>query len=111
MELDELIGSVQNGLYISSLHYMNYINQKETSVTGLTRDGTFLIKDGKITNVVNSLRFTEKLTRIFENIVKLENKGYTIPFSENYGSFGIESTRAPHVWVKNFNITSSTKTI
>lgn len=111
MELDALIGSVQNGLYISSLHYMNYINQKETSVTGLTRDGTFLIKDGKITNVVNSLRFTEKLTRIFENIVELENQSYTIPFSENYGSFGIESARAPHVWVKNFNITSSTKTI
>jgi len=68
--LDELIGSVKNGLYISSLHYMNFINRKETSITGLTRDGTFLIEDGKITKVVNNLRFTEKISDII--MVNLE---------------------------------------
>ncbi len=109
--LDSMITSVKKGLYISSLHYMNFINERETSVTGLTRDGTFLIEDGKITKVVNNLRFTEKIARIFEHISVLENKSYTIPFSENYEFFGISSAKAPHVLVKNFNITSSTKTI
>jgi len=109
--LQALIGSVKYGLYISSLHYMNFINMKETSVTGLTRDGTFLIENGKITKVVNSLRFTEKLNRIFEHIVALENRSYTIPFSENYEFFDIESAKAPHVLVRDFNITSSTHTI
>jgi predicted Zn-dependent protease len=111
VSLEEMLKSVENGLYISSLHYMNWINVKETSVTGLTRDGTFMIQNGEITNVVNSLRFTEKITRIFENILELEDKSYTIPFSGNYEFFGIESSRVPHVLVKNFNITSSTKTI
>ncbi len=109
--LDSMITSVKKGLYISSLHYMNFINEKETSVTGLTRDGTFLIENGKITSVVNNLRFTEKIARIFEHIVSLESKSYTIPFSENYDVFGISSAKAPHVLVRNFNITSSTKTI
>ena len=109
--LDSMIGSIKKGLYISSLHYMNFINEKETSVTGLTRDGTFLIEDGKITKVVNNLRFTEKIARIFENIISLESKSYTIPFSENYDTFSISCVKAPHVLVKNFNITSSTKTI
>lgn len=109
--LDTMLASIKKGLYISSLHYMNFINQKETSVTGLTRDGTFLIEDGKITRVVNNLRFTEKITSIFENILSLERKCYTIPFSENYEFFGISSVKAPHVLVSNFNITSSTKTI
>jgi predicted Zn-dependent protease len=109
--LDSMIKSVKKGLYISSLHYMNFINQKETSVTGLTRDGTFLIENGEIIRVVNSLRFTEIIARIFQNITILENKCQTIPFSENYEMFGISSAKAPHVLVKSFNISSSTKTI
>ncbi|MBT4332643.1 MAG: TldD/PmbA family protein [Candidatus Cloacimonetes bacterium] len=109
--LDELIGSVKNGLYISSLHYMNFINRKETSITGLTRDGTFLIEDGKITKVVNNLRFTENISDIIKGIVEIENKSYTIPYSSNYGEFGIYSTRMPHVKVNGFKISSSTKTV
>lgn len=109
--LDEMIGSVKRGLYISSLHYMNFINEKETSVTGLTRDGTFLIEDGKITKVVNNLRYTDKIVRIFQSITKLENQCQTVPFSDNYEFFDISCAKAPHVLVKDFNITSSTKTI
>ncbi|MDZ4121303.1 MAG: TldD/PmbA family protein [Candidatus Cloacimonadaceae bacterium] len=109
--LEEMIGSIDKGLYISSLHYMNFINEKETSLTGLTRDGTFLIENGKISRVVNSLRFTERIERILSNILLLENKSYTIPFSGNYEFFDIEAVKAPHVVVRDFNITSSTKTI
>jgi len=110
-DLEEMIASVEMGLYISSLHYVNFINPKETSVTGLTRDGTFLIEHGKITKVVNSLRFTDKVARIFQHIVALENRSYTTPFSGNYEQFGIEAVKTPHVKVTGFNITSSTKTI
>jgi PmbA protein len=109
--LDEMIGSVKKGLYISGLHYMNFINQKETSLTGLTRDGTFLIENGKITKVVNNLRFTEKISDIINGITEIENKSYTIPASGNYGEFGIDSSKMPHVKVQGFKISSSTKTI
>ena len=110
-ELSEMIGSVKKGLYISSLHYMNFINRKETSITGLTRDGTFLIEDGKITKVVNNLRFTENISDIIKGITDIENKSYTIPYSSNYGEFGIYSARMPHVKVSGFKISSSTKTV
>ena len=109
--LEAVLGKIKRGLYISSLHYMNFINPKETSLTGLTRDGTFLVEDGKITKVVNNLRFTERIDRIIKNIVALENRSETVPFSDNYEFFSIESAKAPHVLVKDFNITSSTKTI
>ncbi|MCK5050281.1 MAG: TldD/PmbA family protein, partial [Candidatus Cloacimonetes bacterium] len=110
-ELSEMIGSVKKGLYISSLHYMNFINRRETSITGLTRDGTFLIEDGKITKVVNNLRFTENISDIIKGITDIENKSYTIPYSSNYGEFGIYSARMPHVKVNGFKISSSTKTV
>jgi len=106
-----MMAKVKRGLYISSLHYMNLINAKETSLTGLTRDGTFLIEDGKITAVVNNLRFTEKISRILENTLELEDKAYTIPFSENYADFDVSTVKAPHARISKFNITSSTKTI
>ena len=108
---EELIGSIKKGLYISSLHYMNFINRKETSVTGLTRDGTFLIENGKITKVVNNLRFTEKITDVVKGITEIENRSYTIPYSSNYGEFGINSGKMPHVKVKGFKISSSTRTV
>ncbi len=71
----------------------------------------FLIEDGKLTKVVNNLRFTEKITDIIKSILDIENQTYTVPFSENYGEFGIESVRMPHVKVQGFKISSSTRTI
>lgn len=109
--LDQMIKGIKKGLYISNLHYMNFINQKETSVTGLTRDGSFLIEDGKIVNVVNNLRFTEKISEIFEHITELEKSSHTIPISSNYDNFGIYSSCLPHIKTSRFKISSSTKTI
>lgn len=109
--LEELIGGIEKGLYISSLHYMNFINPRETSLTGLTRDGTFLIENGRITKVVNNLRFTERIERILNNVVSLENRCQTVPFSGNYETFDIETAKAPHALVRDFNISSSTHTI
>jgi predicted Zn-dependent protease len=110
-KFDDMIKSVKRGLYISSFHYINFTNQRETLLTGLTRDGTFLIEDGKITKVVNNLRFTEKIVDVINNIIGIENKLYTYPMSENYGCFTINACAMPHVKVKEFNISSSTKTV
>jgi PmbA protein len=108
---EDLLGSVKKGLYISSLHYMNFINRKETSLTGLTRDGTFLIENGKLTKVVNNLRFTEKISDIISGITDIEDQAYTVPYSSNYGAFGIDSVRMPHVKVSGFKISSSTRKV
>ncbi|MCL2063721.1 MAG: TldD/PmbA family protein [Candidatus Cloacimonetes bacterium] len=110
-KLAAMIKSVKKGLYISSFHYMNFINERETSLTGLTRDGTFLIEDGQITKVVNNLRFTEKITDILNNITDIEDKSTVYPMSDNYGSFSISAYSMPHIKVKEFNISSSTKTV
>ena len=109
--LDEMIGNVKKGLYISKLHYMNFMNARETSVTGLTRDGTFLIEDGKIKNVVNNLRYTVKIADVVSNITELENTTHPVTGSGNYGEFDIYTAQMPHVRVKDFRISSSTHTI
>ncbi len=109
--LDEMIASVERGLYISNLHYMNFINRKETSVTGVTRDGTFLIEKGKIVKVVNNLRYTVKISSVFENLAAIENAQQVVPTSDNYFEFDISAGLVPHILTKNFKISSSTRTI
>ncbi len=60
--VDELVKDVRRGLYICRLHYVNGLLEPRRAVmTGLTRDGCFLIEDGKIARPVGNLRFTDSL--------------------------------------------------
>lgn len=57
----ELIGRCERGLLVTRFHYTNVVNPKETSITGMTRDGTFLVVDGRISSPVRNLRFTQSI--------------------------------------------------
>ena len=57
--VDELIASVERGLYVSTFNYCRVLDPKTLVVTGLTRNGTFMIENGKITGAVSNLRFTQ----------------------------------------------------
>jgi PmbA protein len=56
---DELIGGLDRGLLVTRFHYTNPVHPKLAIVTGMTRDGTFLVEDGKIVGPVRNLRFTQ----------------------------------------------------
>ena len=56
---DELIGGIDRGLLVTRFHYTNPVHPKLAIVTGMTRDGTFLIEGGKIVGPVRNLRFTQ----------------------------------------------------
>jgi len=109
--LSDMIKGVKKGLYISSFHYINFINARQTSLTGLTRDGTFLIENGKLSKVVNNLRFTDKITDVISNITAIQDTATSIPSSGNYGNFSINATVMPHILVSKFHISSSTHTV
>ncbi len=57
--LDDLIAGVERGLLIESFWYVNPTDWNRIELTGLTRDGTFLIENGKISGPVNSFRFND----------------------------------------------------
>jgi len=60
--VDELLADVDRGLYICRLHYVNGLLEPRRAVmTGLTRDGCFLVERGKIARPVGNLRFTDSL--------------------------------------------------
>jgi predicted Zn-dependent protease len=57
--LDGLIGVVPHGLLVTSFHYTRILDPRTTVVTGLTRNGVWLIEDGRIVRPVKDLRFTQ----------------------------------------------------
>jgi predicted Zn-dependent protease len=56
---EELIGGLKRGLLVTRFHYTNPVHPKLVMVTGMTRDGLFLVEDGKIVRPVRNLRFTQ----------------------------------------------------
>ncbi len=57
--VEDLIASVDRGIYVSTFNYCRVLDPKTLAVTGLTRNGTFMIEQGKITDAVTNLRFTQ----------------------------------------------------
>jgi predicted Zn-dependent protease len=56
--VDELVEIVGDGIYITRLHYLGVVEPRQGIVTGMTRDGTFRIRDGKLAEPLVNLRFT-----------------------------------------------------
>jgi PmbA protein len=56
---EELIGGLDRGLLVTRFHYTNPVHPKLAIVTGMTRDGTFLVEGGRIVGPVRNLRYTQ----------------------------------------------------
>jgi len=54
-----MVASIERGLLVTEFNYCRILDPTTLFVTGLTRNGTFLIEDGKVTRPVTNLRFTE----------------------------------------------------
>ena len=66
--VDEMIASVERGVYVSRFHYVNVEDPMTMLLTGMTRDGTLLIENGRLTRPVRNLRFTQSVLEAFNNV-------------------------------------------
>ncbi|MEO7457689.1 MAG: metallopeptidase TldD-related protein, partial [Gemmatimonadaceae bacterium] len=101
--VDEMIKSTERGILVTRFWYIRQTDPRTISYTGLTRDGTFLIENGKITHPVKNFRFNESPIFFLNN---LESMGPTVRFnaSENLGAGG--ATFMPPIKVKDFTFSS-----
>jgi predicted Zn-dependent protease len=65
--LDEMIASTERGLLVTRFHYTRPVHPRDAVVTGLTRDGTFLIENGEIAYPVKNLRYTQSYLQALAN--------------------------------------------
>jgi predicted Zn-dependent protease len=100
--LDDLVGGCERGLYVTRFHYTNVVHPLRTTITGMTRDGTFLIEDGRITGGVHNLRFTQS---ILDALSAVEDVGRDLQVST--GAF-FGAAAAPALRLSRFTFTSAT---
>jgi PmbA protein len=61
VRIDEMIEATDRGVLVTRFHYTNIVNPIESSITGMTRDGTFLIEHGEVAGPVRNFRFTQSI--------------------------------------------------
>lgn len=59
--VDDLVAGTDRALLVTRFHYTNVVHPLETAITGMTRDGTFLIADGQVRQAARNLRFTQSI--------------------------------------------------
>lgn len=65
---EELIAAVRNGLYVTRFWYVREVHPLRTVITGMTREGTFRIENGRVTTPVRDLRFTQSIVGALDTV-------------------------------------------
>ena len=107
--LDKLIRETKKGILVTRFHYTNVIDPYKLVFTGMTRDGTFLIEDGKIVRGLKNLRFTENIIEALNRVAGLSRRSFLVASEPGYsGRFGM-GTITPVIKIKDFTFTSATE--
>ncbi|MGH2621102.1 MAG: TldD/PmbA family protein [Anaerolineales bacterium] len=100
---EELIASTEHGLYITRFHYTRTVHPRDCVVTGMTRDGVFLIEQGRLAYPIKDLRFTQSYVSALNSVERIgaETRLLTDDF------LGM-SVHAPAIKIKEFRFTGAT---
>jgi predicted Zn-dependent protease len=100
--VEEMIASTERGVLVTRMWYIREVDPYEKIVTGMTRDGTFLVENGRVTNGLRNFRFNQSLIHMLSNVEAM---------SKPVRSSGEESFDmvVPAMKVRDFNFTEVTK--
>jgi PmbA protein len=98
---EELIGGLERGLLVTRFHYTNPVHSKRVVITGMTRDGTFLVENGRIAGPVRNLRFTMSYLDALANVEAVSRERRCLR-----GFMG--GTLVPAVRLSSFSFTGAT---
>jgi len=99
---DELIAGVERGIWVTRFHYINPVHPKKAILTGMTKDGTFLIEHGRLTRPLLNFRFTQSVPEAFSDVRAASRETKLVP-GEFFGA-----ARCPALHLGSFNFTGVT---
>jgi predicted Zn-dependent protease len=106
--IEDMIASTARGLLVTRLWYIRGVDPRTILFTGLTRDGTFLIENGKITRAVKNLRWNESPIFMLNN---LEAMGVPVRVSASEDGSPGQAIVVPPVKARDFNFTSTSDAV
>lgn len=101
-EIDDLISTTERGILVTNFWYIRTVNPTDLTLTGMTRDGTFLIEEGEIVSAVKNFRFHESPLRAFNQV-----ENFTTPLE----GWSVETGKmlVPAMRIRDFHFSSVTK--
>ena len=100
--VEEMIASTDRGILVTRLWYIREVDPYEKVVTGMTRDGTFLIENGRVAGGIRNFRFNQGLLEMLSNVELLG------PAVRATGEEAFEMV-VPAMKVRNFHFSEVTK--
>ncbi|OGP88231.1 MAG: hypothetical protein A2156_14315 [Deltaproteobacteria bacterium RBG_16_48_10] len=101
--LEEMIRSIRKGIYVTRFHYTNVVEPMKAVITGMTRDGTFLIEEGEIKGPIKNLRFTESILGALSRVKAISRDRRICSEGTVYSRRFVAGTVAPAIKVDGFN--------
>ncbi|MCH8805710.1 MAG: TldD/PmbA family protein [Planctomycetes bacterium] len=100
--VDDLVRTTERGILVTNFWYIRTVNPTDLTLTGMTRDGTFLIEDGRITTGLINFRWHDSPLRVFDNV-----EAFTTPMD----AITLERPKmlVPAMKVLDFNFSSVTR--
>lgn len=100
---EELVAAVERGLLLTCLWYIREVDPQTLLLTGLTRDGVYLVENGEITGAVNNFRFNESPISLLDRFAQAS--ATELSFSREWGDY-FSRTATPALRVPDFNMSS-----
>jgi predicted Zn-dependent protease len=101
--LDQMIASTGRGLLLTCLWYIREVDPQTMLLTGLTRDGVYLVENGEVTGAVNNFRFNESPVAMLGRLLEVGATEPTLP--REWGDY-FNRAAMPPVRVEGFNMSS-----
>ncbi len=99
---EEMLRSLGRGLWVTRFHYVNPVHPLQAILTGMTRDGTFLVEHGEVVYPVKNLRFTQGALEALNGVVAVGAE--TALMRDEFGG-----TRVPALALGEFRFSGSTE--
>jgi predicted Zn-dependent protease len=102
--LQDMIASTERGLYVTRFHYTRPVEPTKVVITGMTRDGTFLIENGEIAYPVKNLRFTQSYLEALNHVDMIGKEPHMLA-----SFWGMARQSVPALKLGKFTFTGATE--
>jgi len=98
-----MLSGIERGVWVTRFHYVNIVHPRRGILTGMTKDGTFLIEDGRVTRPIRNLRFSQSIPEAFSAIEAIGSETRLV--AAEYSGI---NARVPALRLAKFSFTGAT---
>jgi len=106
MNENDILKKIGTGIYLSNLHYLNWSDQPNGRITGMTRYASFWVENGEIKSPIEQMRFDDSFYNFFgNNLLHISKKTQIIPDVSTYNARSLGGVKCPGMIIDNFKLT------